>query len=93
VTGIAQGRELTGFLGLWNPKEIGHFLVEKPFSWPIWLHPFALNHELGNRPLADSRDHFFGGTRSHFDVNFGERDVMALQESFRRAAVGHQKAL
>ena len=70
-----------------NAQALGHFFVEEAFALAVGLDPFAVDHELRNGTLASALDHFVGGSRSAFDIDVLERDVMLLQEALGFAAV------
>lgn len=64
-----------------------HLFAQKASAWTVGLHPFAVDHELRNRALADVPDKLLGGARRRLDINFGIGDLMLLEESFGLAAI------
>src|SRR5579864_1877878 len=63
---------------LFDAQALGHFFVQEAFAGAIGLDPLPVNHELRNGAFAGPLDHFIGGSRSSFDINFLERDFILL---------------
>jgi hypothetical protein len=76
-----------GFLAFVQPQPFCHFIVQKAFAWPIGLHPFAIDDELGDSAFSRPPDNFFGGAGCAFDIDFLVVDVVALEEAPGLAAI------
>lgn len=70
-----------------NSQPFRHFVVKKSAPGPIRLHPLAVDHKLGYGPFSCLFDDFVSCTRGSFDVDFGERKAMRLEESLGFAAI------
>jgi hypothetical protein len=67
---------------------LGHFLVQEALALAVRLHPFAVDHKLRDGAFASAGDHLVGGSGCGLDVDFLERQVVALEEALGFAAVG-----
>src|SRR3954471_15027797 len=62
--------ELVGSFELLSyTKQLRHFLVLESFSGNIGLYPCAIDHKLGNGPLAGALDYLFGGAGGLFNID------------------------
>src|SRR5277367_803373 len=68
-------------------EEFAHFGVEEAPSGAVWLHPSAIDHELGNRALAYIPKYIFSGAGSRFDVDLGVGNFVFIEEALGLAAV------
>jgi hypothetical protein len=71
-----------------NSQPLSHFLVKKALARAVGLYPFAIDDELWDCAFSGALDHLFGGAGSGFDVDFRERQVVALEETLGLPAVG-----
>jgi hypothetical protein len=83
---VREGYEYN--LRLSKTQAFGHFVVEKPFSWRVGLHPFAVDYKLWDGALAGSLYDFIHRTGRGFDVYFFVRDVVLGQKALGFAAIG-----
>jgi hypothetical protein len=51
------------------------------------LYPFSVDDELRDGTFAGALDHFVSGSGRVFNIDFLERDAVALQKTFSFAAV------
>src|ERR1051326_3586886 len=70
-----------------NSEQLAHLLVEKSFSRPIRLGPFAIDDELRDGALAGVAHDFRRRARHLLDVDFGIRDVVPREEALGLAAI------
>src|SRR5271170_552934 len=68
-------------------EEFAHFGVEEAPSGAVWLHPSAIDHELGNRALAYISKDIFSSAWSRFDIDLGVGNVVFVEEALGLAAV------
>ncbi len=72
---------------LGDAEECGHLLIEEPIARLIRLHPFAVDDELRDGAFSGVGDDFLRRTGRGFDIDFGMRNVVALEKAFGFAAV------
>jgi hypothetical protein len=85
---LIAGKAREGSLLLGEAQLFRHFVVKKPFSHPIGLDPFAVDHKLGDGALAGVLHDFVRRAGRALDVNFVEREIVLFQEALGLAAVG-----
>src|SRR5579864_138376 len=70
---VLANRRLLGLVirkNLWlDAKQLCHLPILESFSGYVGLHPFSVDHELRNGPLARALDHFFGSAWSFFNID------------------------
>ena len=76
------------FVGLFTyAEQLCHFLVFEPFSGNVRLHPCAIDHELGNRPLARLSNHFSGRVRRFVNVDLMIGNIVLVEPALGDMAV------
>jgi hypothetical protein len=75
-------KDLTG-----DAEERRHFLVQEALARPVWLNPLTIEHELGDRALADVLEHFVRGSRDLLDVDLFVGDIVLGKKTLRFTAV------
>jgi hypothetical protein len=70
-----------------HAEELGHFLVEKPFTDTVGLDPLPIEDELRDGPFAHMPDDFLCRPRVGLDINFGISNLVLLKEPFGFAAI------
>lgn len=78
---------MAGRSGLGHAEELGHFVVQKAFSWLVGLDPLAVENELWNRALAGVGDHLLCSTWRRFDIDFGEGNCVLGQKALGCATI------
>ena len=61
--------------------------MKEALAGTIRLDPFAINYKLRDGSLADVTDHLIGGAGAGLDIDFGEGNLVLLQEPFGFAAI------
>src|ERR1035438_7657181 len=75
-------------LRLCDAQPLRHLVVKKAFPRHIGLHPFAIDHELGNSTLASALDDLFQSARRALHVNLFIGDIVLGQKALGLAAIG-----
>jgi hypothetical protein len=61
--------------------------VKEALARTVGLDPFAVEYELRDRSLAHIPDDLIRGARAGLDIDFGEGNLVLLQEPFGFAAI------
>jgi hypothetical protein len=77
----------SSLLGLFYAQALSHFLVQEAFAGPVRLHPLAVNDELRDGAFTRLLDYFVSGSGRVFNIDFTERDFMALEKALGFPAV------
>ena len=66
--------------------------MQEALARTVGLNPFAIDHELGNRPFADVLDDFLGGPGGGLDIDLGVGDLVLIEKRLASRQSRHHDA-
>src|SRR4051812_32651520 len=70
-----------------DAQQLAHFFIEKASSRTVRLHPFSVDHKLGNSPFAHVFQQFVNSAGSVLDIHFIKRDVVLREKVLSLTAI------